>query len=350
MSTFTTPRKPARPDGRARQWLARGSLGVILVTVGLAGVGATYQAIATRRDARRLQPPGEMVDAGGYRLHLVVAGTERAGPTVILDAGLGIPAVFLSRLQAEAAEYTRVVAYDRPGIGWSDSPPAGQTHDALTTAYALYKSLENAQVPGPYVLVGHSAGGLNMLVFAATFPQETAGLVLLDSTHPDQFWRYPPEHAADQRKMGSFARLTSYAARLGILRLVDAPRFLEADELAPADQALLQTYFASPRFGAGISAELAAFEGETFPQVRAIQSLGDLPMVVLTAGATAEQVPVQVALHKEFAALSTNSFQQVVDGASHARIATDPDYLPAVHAAIRQVLDSASSGLSLARE
>jgi pimeloyl-ACP methyl ester carboxylesterase len=189
-----------------------------------------------------------------------------------------------------------------------------------------------------------------MLVFAATFTEETAGIVLLDSTHPDQFWRYPPEQAGGERKIKIFARVFGWAARLGLLRLVDGPRFLEADDLAADQQAALQMYFASARFSAGILAELAAFESQTFPQVRTIESLGDLPMVVMTAGSTAEQVPVQVALHQGFAALSTNSRYQVLPGASHARIVTGSDYLPEVHAAIRQVLDSASSGSPLAQE
>jgi pimeloyl-ACP methyl ester carboxylesterase len=99
----------------------------------------------------------------------MVAGLDHPGPTVILDTGLGLPMVYLTRLQEQVAAFAREAAYDRPGIGWSDSPPSGQPHDALTTANALQAALTQAGIAGPYVLVGHSAGGLNMLVFAATY-------------------------------------------------------------------------------------------------------------------------------------------------------------------------------------
>jgi pimeloyl-ACP methyl ester carboxylesterase len=253
----------------------------------------------------------------------------------------------MARLQEQVAPFARVVAYDRPGIGWSDSPPAGQPHDASTIASALNAVLAKAGIPAPYVLVGHSAGGLNMLVFAATYPQETAGIVLLDSTHPDQFLRYPPKQAQAQRRMETLASLFDWGARLGIMRLVNGPHLLEADELAADQKAALQAYFASPRFGPGIQAEMGVFDDLTFPQVRAIESLGDLPMVVLTAGMTAEQVPVQVELHQEFAALSTNSLHRIVAGASHANLVTSSEYLPAVVASVRQVLEAARSGRSL---
>jgi hypothetical protein len=147
--------------------------------------------------------------------------------------------------------------------------------------------------------------------------------------------------------MQKLSVLFEWGARLGILRLVNGPHLLEADEL-PADQkAALQAYFASPRFGAGIRAEMGAFESLTFPRVREIESLGDIPMFVLTAGTTAELVPVQVDLHEEFARLSSNSLHRIVAGASHARLVTSSDYLPEVSDAIRQVFKAARDGRPL---
>jgi pimeloyl-ACP methyl ester carboxylesterase len=295
----------------------------------------------------RFPPPGEMVDAGGYRLHMLVAGRDQPGPTVILDAGLGLPSTYMTRLQEQVAPFARVVAYDRPGIGWSDAPPAGGTQDSLSTANALHAALEKASIPGPYVLVGHSAGGLNMLVFASTYPQETAGIVLVDSTHPDQFLRYPPEQAKAQQRVGQLSILFEWGARLGVMRLVDSPHLVEADELPARQKGALAAYLASPRFGRGIRSEAEAFEDLSFPQVRAIKSLGDMPMMVLTAGMTAEQVPVQVELHQEYTHLSTNSLQRIVSGASHANLVTRSEYLPAVTAAVRQVFAAARDGVAL---
>jgi pimeloyl-ACP methyl ester carboxylesterase len=288
-----------------------------------------------------------MVDVGGYRLHLNAAGLNQSGPAVILDAGLGMPSTYMTRLQAQVAPFARVAVYDRPGIGWSDPPPAGQPHDALSTVTALHAALAKAGIPGPYVLVGHSAGGLNMLVFAATYPKETGGIVLVDSTHPDQFLRYPPEQANALQSSENLAKMFDWGARLGVSRLLNGPALLDAGEL-PADQkAALQAYFASPRFGHGMQAEMGAFEDLTFPQVRAIESLGELPLVVLTAGMTAEQVPVQVELHQEYAQLSTNSLHRIVAGAGHGNLVTNSDYLPAVTAAVREVVTAVRDGGSL---
>jgi pimeloyl-ACP methyl ester carboxylesterase len=220
----------------------------------------------------------------------------------------------------------------------------------LSTASALHAALDKAGISGPYVLAGHSAGGLNMLVFAATYPQETGGIVLVDSTHPDQFLRYPPEQAQAEKRMEKLAVLFNWGARLGIMRLVNGPQLLEASELSAVQKGALQAYFASSRFGPGIQAEMRAFEDLTFPQVRAIHSLGDLPVVVLTAGKTAELVPVQVEMHQEFAALSTNSLHRIVAGASHANLVTNSEYLPEVTAAVQQVLEAVRDGGSLQPE
>lgn len=319
------------------------SLAIGILVVG----GIIYQALATRRDARRFPPPGKMVDAGGFRLHLNVAGSENSGPVVILDTGLGLPSTYMSLLQSAIASFARVVTFDRPGLGWSERPPAGQPHDALGNARALHSALDNAGIPGPYVLVGHSAGGINMLVFAATFPDDTAGLVLLDSTHPDQFLRYPPEYAQGQKRVAQMVTLFAIGARLGILRLINGPHFLDADELAAEQRAALQAYFATPKFAAGLEAESAAWEQLTFPQARAIKDLGAIPLVVLTAGETAAQVPVQIELHDEFARLSSNSIHHVVEGTSHAGLASHSEFQPQVTAAIRQVLNAVQTGMQL---
>lgn len=325
---------------------------MLLLWIGLAiGIlvvgGIIYQALASRRDARRFPPPGRLVDAGGFRLHLNIAGVEHDGPTVILDAGLGLPSIYMSLLQPAVASFARVVAYDRPGIGWSESPPAGQPHDALGNARALHTALANAGLPGPYVLVGHSAGGINMLVFAATFPEETGGLVLLDSSHPDQFLRYPPEHAQAQKRVAQIATFLGLGARLGILRLMNGPHFLDADELAPGQQAALQAYFASSKLAAGMKAEMAAWEECTFPQARAIRDLDAIPLVALTAGETAAQVPVQIELHDELAGLSSNSIHHVIEGAGHAGLASHVEYQPQVTAAIQQVVSAVQTGVPL---
>ena len=151
-----------------------------LLLLGLAG--AVSQAVATSRDRRAYPPPGEMIKVAGHRLHLHCTG--HGSPTVILEAGnLGMSAHWV-RIQQEVARVTRVCSYDRAGMGWSEAAPGSR--DARQIAAQLHSLLSGAGETGPYVPVGHSYGGLYALNHAGQYPAEVAGLVLLDSSHPDR--------------------------------------------------------------------------------------------------------------------------------------------------------------------
>jgi pimeloyl-ACP methyl ester carboxylesterase len=315
-----------------------------IVLGSLAVLGAIYQEYATKTDLRSYPPPGRLVDVGGYHIHLLAMGQEHSGPTVILDAGLGIPAVYMSRLQAEIASFARVVTYDRPGSGWSDDPPAGQSRDAANTARALHMALTNAAIPGPYVLVGHSMGGLNVLVFGGAYRDEVAGMVLVDSSHPEQFQRYGPDHAKEKENTLWLARGMSLAAHLGILRLVNGVATFQAQSLAPREQAELQMFFASPRLWDSVIAEMNAWQSSSIGEVKQVQ-LGDMPLVVITAGETAKSIPIQVQLHDELARYSTNSARRQVEGASHGNIVIL--YTAELTAAIQEVIKAAETGSRL---
>ncbi len=132
------------------------------------------------------QPLGRMVDVGGYRLHINCAG--RGNPTVVLIAGSGDFSFDWSLVQPDVSRVTRVCSYDRAGIAWSDPGPTPRT--MRQDAYELHKLLGAARVKGPYVLVGHSIGGLIARVYAEQYPDEVAGVVLVDPTHEDTTLMY----------------------------------------------------------------------------------------------------------------------------------------------------------------
>ena len=159
-------------------------LGLVGALLALAVAGAIYQAIATELAERAYPPPGEMVDVGGYSLHINCVG--QGSPTVVLDAGSGGFSAQWVRVQREVSGTTRVCSYDRAGMGWSEMGP--EPRDARQISSELHTLLGKAGIEGPYVLVGHSFGGMYMQTYAARYPDEVAGVALVDSsTDPDQF-------------------------------------------------------------------------------------------------------------------------------------------------------------------
>ena len=126
-----------------------------------------------------------MVDVGGRRLHLSCAGRNAEGrPTVILESGFGSDASVWNKVQPEVAKFTRVCSYDRAGLGTSEAVTAPRTIVALTED--LHALLQKAKVSAPYVLVGHSLGGMLARMYASYYPSEVVGMVFVDSAHEDE--------------------------------------------------------------------------------------------------------------------------------------------------------------------
>lgn len=136
--------------------------------------------------ATEYPPPGRLVTVNGHQMHLHCGGEGE--PTVVLDAGLGGSSLDWSRVQPAVAKETRVCSYDRSGYGWSEPAVGPRTSAAI--ADELHRLLAAAGVPGPYVLVGHSFGGVNVRLFAARYPGQVAGLVLVDSSQANQVERF----------------------------------------------------------------------------------------------------------------------------------------------------------------
>jgi pimeloyl-ACP methyl ester carboxylesterase len=323
-------RKISRPI-RVLVWIVVGFL-----TLGL--VGAAYQTVSTRRDQRTFPPPGELIRVGNHRLHLNCTGA--GSPAVILEAGnLGMSADWI-KVQQRVAETTRVCSYDRAGNGWSDTGPAPRDASQITSE--LHTLLTEAGVAPPYVLVGYSYGGLYTLRYAGQYPDEVAGLVLIDSSHPDQFTR-SADGRAMARRTNRLAAVLPLLTRLGIVRLTN---FLPAHPDLPAQQrAEVQAFHATTR---QVKASVAEFKStpQSSAQAGSTSSVVDKPLAVVTAG---EQTAEWLQMQDELATLSSNSIHRVVAGADHPSLLfTDRDTVES-SAAIDQVVQSVRTHRPLLR-
>ncbi len=299
------------------------------VAVGVAVLGALAQTWPTRRAERRYPPPGVLVDIGGHRLHLDVQG-DGPGPTAVLESGMGSFSPNWYWVQSELAQDMRVVAYDRAGLGWSER--GAGPRDAETLAAELHAALLAAEIAGPYVLAGHSFGGLPVRAFAQLYPGETAGLVLVDASNPDQWVRWPVRNA--DRMIVASQRVTAALARVGLLRLVDLSRAI-SEGLPDRPVAELKARSALPGASAVEAEQMAAW-----PTSRAqlVLDLGALPLVVLGVTEQPRGAETLTALQAELPGLSTRSARRVVDGATHESLVAHREHAAAVVAAVRAVV------------
>lgn len=251
-------------------WLSR----IIFSIIGLALIGAIYEPIAEAADAKAYPPPGQLVDVGGYRLHINCTGT--GSPTVVIEAGLGDWSTGWGFVQLEVAKTTRVCTYDRAGWGWSDAGPLPR--DAAQFAKELHTLLHNANIPGPYVMVGHSLGGLGVRVFVHEYASEVAGVVLIDSMSPRQFTHSQIE-AQSQTQSQPFS-IPALLARFGMVRLLARPL-----GIMPSGTPDENAYFS--RLVRPQNAQALTNESQGMPaagaEASAVKTFGDLPLIVLTA-------------------------------------------------------------------
>jgi pimeloyl-ACP methyl ester carboxylesterase len=336
-----------KPGSGCLRWLARilAALLILLIVLGLTGI--IYQALATQADAKRYPAPGQMIDVGGYRLHLYCTGTATEGsPTVILEQGLGGTSPAWAWIQPEVAKATRVCSYDRAGLGWSDPPPKGTQRDGLEVTKELHTLLENAGVAGPYVMVGHSFGGLYSLFFAHQYAQDVVGVVLLDSSHPDQ-WSSTPAGEEIYRSNARVFSVTPVLARLGLMRL--RARSQPATDLPDLQNRELVAFNSATQDWDAQAAEFAATT-DLDNEVRSASSLGSLPVFVLTAtdhGGPAEMEQAWQELQNGLAGLSTNSAHEVLNGARHESLWADPKFASESVAAILSVVEAVQHGVPL---
>lgn len=320
---------------------------VLVVLAALPLVGAGWQRLATDRDHRRYPPPGELVsiEDHGARLHLHTQGRHHRhdnpdAPVVLLDAGTPGFSAQWGWIQPAIAEFSTVVSYDRPGLGWSDPRPDKDPFDPRDTADRLHTALQKLGLPGPYLLVGHSYGGLTSRVFAAAYPDEISGIVLADPSHPDQGSRLGTgDPGGSMWFMAALAH--TGALRIGMAtgmfdsRIGDLPE-RQADEAA--------AIFVQAGQWLTVELELAAWS-DIASQLEHAEPLGDLPLTVLTAGTGGLD---EHQLHAELAALSSRGSHKSVAEATHLSLLTDREHSRATIDAVHATL-TACSGCSWGR-
>ena len=286
-------------------WLSR----VLILLLGLLLLGTIYEWVAEIVDVRTYPPLGQMVDVGGYRLHINCMGT--GSPTVVIDAGWGDWSAMWSWVQPEVAKTTQVCTYDRAGMGYSEAGPLPR--NANQFAKELHTLLHQANIQGPYVLVGHSLGGLSVRVFAHDYVEEVAGVVLIESMSPAQFSHPPTDTKAQTGSQSSGLSIPFVLARIGVVRLFAGPLGFKP-ALPPEVQKAFTAFAVTPR-SIQTWVDEGASMAESGDQAQAVKTFGDLPLIVLSRGL--DQKPDWQAMQVELVQLSSNSQQLIAEQSDH---------------------------------
>jgi pimeloyl-ACP methyl ester carboxylesterase len=306
-----------------------------LLAVAAMGSAAAVQQVLTVRDRRRYPAPGLLVHVDGRQIHLQVRGPDSAGPTVVLEAGMGSFSPNWYWVQEELAPVVRSVSYDRAGLGWSRR--SRHPRDAQTVAMELRDALREAAIEPPYVLAGHSFGGLPVRAFADLYPELTTGLVLVDASHPDQWVRWPTPHA--DRMLEVSQRIFGWLGWLGVLRALNLSRSITAG-LPARHAAELRAGAALPGFAATEAAQIRSWSVSR-EQLNAAGRLGDLPLAVLTVSEQPLGGELLTALQRELAELTKDASFEVVQGASHESLIANREHARIVAKTIESVVQAA---------
>ncbi len=327
----------------AWNWTKQAGLGLIGALALFMLGGAVYQELSTRIDAKNNPPMGELIDIGGYKMHLYTTGS--GGPAVVLDPGLGCNALGWQLVQPEIAKFTKVVSFDRPGHGWSDESPLERTSQNIVTE--LHTALHKANIPGPYILVGHSFGGLNARLFASLYPNEVLGVVLVDSAHENMVEKIPMPQINHTLMM--------LASRLGIIRLcTHLPTYRKSVAVFPEQvQSQLLSQQRTTKFMRTVLQESSHIK-TSCNQLKATGGhLGDKPLTIITAvkqisekgsGMTREQIdavyiPFQ-ALQKDLLTKSSRSKQVFAEESDHMITHNQPQIIVEAVKEMIEVLDA----------
>ena len=324
-------------------FLKRAFVQVSIFVVALAIAGVIYQTAATEADYDKYPPPGVLVNVGGYKMHIYCMG--EGSPTVILDsANMGTVSNW-AWIQPELAKSTRVCTYDRADSGWSDLSP--QPNDTKQNAQALHTLLENANIANPYILVGHSFGGLYVRMYAEIYPDEVAGMVFIEGTLPDGLKALGKPDVMPNAPNPQMMDGTPFISRLGILRLVGFPS--TDPDLPEPQRSELQAYLASTKLAESLKRQYHLFP-TLLAQVRPLYnagSLGDIPVAVVLGSEGDGGIVEWQDLFAGQAALSTNHIMVMIDDANHISLVDRREDAMHTGEVILKVIEAVRSGQPL---
>lgn len=327
------------------KWTKRIALGALSI-IGICLIaGILYQNIATKLDEKKYPPLGQMIDVGGFQLHLYCTG-KKNGPTVILESGLGSHSLDWALVQSSVSEFARVCSYDRAGYGWSEESPNERT--SINMVEELHTLLKKSGEPGPYILVGHSLGGVNARLYASHYPTEVAGVILVDAAHEDQFDKMPKPALPNETVM-------LLMSRIGLIRLVSHTSQYQDSvqrifgKLPPNIQETRNAQVLATKNVKTALRELSTLEKSLSQLKEDGGKLKNIPLVIITAiqampmegtGLTQEEInnfqPTMSKLQKDLLKNSTRSRQVFADQSDHNVPLHQPDV---IITAIRSVID-----------
>jgi pimeloyl-ACP methyl ester carboxylesterase len=321
------------PAATQSHWMRHMLVGFAALILILAAAGILYQSVASTLDRRAHLMPGELIDVGGYKMHIDCTG--QGAPAVILESGLGDSFFSWQKVQPKIAQFTRVCSYDRAGLGYSDSSPHRRT--SKNFAEELHTLLHNAGIPAPYVLVGHSMGGFDVRLYASHYRNEVAGMVLVDSSHPEQQKRLPPTLNDMDATWLREQEFMEFTMPFGIPRLMGF--------CGPgAEVRAAECNFHNAREGVAESKAIS----ESAAQAATAGKLGDMPLAVLSEDPNQPQPDLPEDLVKpasdawqqmqdELAHLSTRGTHVIVKNSGHFIQLDRPDVVvEAVHKVVNQ--------------
>lgn len=291
---------------------------IVLKWIGLALVsliilGFIYEKIAEYVDRKTIVPPGQMFEVNGHKLHIYCTGENvDNSPTVILEAGAGNFYTTWKKVQPEISKQTKVCSYDRAGLGFSES---SDRKNAMDAAAELETLLKNANIPAPYIVVGHSWGGFVGRIFAHNNLQNIKGVVFVDSSHENQ--EKTPLTFGEKIMGYAMVGAVKFLSNTGVIRLLYTikPNLMEWVEPAPYDNLVTRAVWANPKHHNAAIKE--SMDKDSWKGLESARNFDSIPIVVLSAEESVNTLPEWITWQKDLAGLSTKSTQITVKDSSH---------------------------------